>query len=336
MAPTRSARRARLTGRGGRAAVIAVVVLLAIAVACDAARARPRTDAVARPPSSRRVVAEANVARHVAADPVLAPVRLVAHGATLFVLDAAQGRVARWDDTVHWFSPRVSRAPHAVSGAAGVVGVLDARDARLTELDLRGRIVSRLGLAHVPTAFAACRFADGGWLLLSADAAEPLVRLERDGRVAWRRALPWPVVSEWPAALRQGVVAAWRGGCVVGMAFGPGWVVVEPDGRMPTVMPWRDPPLPPRRARVPLVADLAVRGDTAEVLVAGPTAEAFRTIDRYHLRTGAYLGAVRLPRPVRAMAAIPDGWGAIVPTPAGPRLARFRRTPSVGNRPGTG
>lgn len=294
------------------------------------------------------VVGATRVASHVGADPVLAPTRLTTAPSHVAVLDAAHRRLAWWDPRLPHAAPRhvgpaLGRAPTQVVAHRDGFGVLDPRDARLTLVDHDGRVRRRIGLAHLPQPLAACPFDDGGWLVLTADDSLPLVRVDSTGAPRWRRALPWAAVRGWPALARQGVLVPAAHGCVVALAFGPGWAMVEPDGRLPTVMPLRETStgLAPRgrwgrtQARAPLVADATVHGDTLELLVAGTTAEAWRLLDRYHLRTGAYLGAVRLPGPVRAVSAVPDGWVAIVPTPRGARLAHLAiASPSVGNPPG--
>jgi hypothetical protein len=282
------------------------------------------------------VTGEADLRAHVSAVPMLAPVRLAAVGAQVIVLDAAHRRLATWDSTVRWLSPPVSRAPHHLSARSPVIGTLDAHDARLTIVARDGGLRGRIALGRLPTVLASCPFADGGWLVLTTDVAHALTRVESDGRVSWQRTLPWPDVARRPAALRQGVLHPWRGSCIVALAFGPGWAVVSPDGELPTVMPLRDPLSMRRAPTAPLLADATTHGDTLELLVAGTSPEAFRLLDRYHLVTGAYLGTVRLPGPVRSVTAVPDGWAAIAPTPTGPHLVRLTlRSWSVGNHHGT-
>ena len=345
MARPRAPRRAQMSRRLLHTVGAMAMAALALAVGCELAVASARAPSNARVAApARRIVAHAVVSAHTDAAPALAPMRLAADAERLIVLDAAHRRLAIWTphDSVQHAGAVLSRAPFQLARRGDRIGVLDARDARLTVLDSRGRIRARFGLAHLPPAFAACAFADGSWLVLTAGDGDALIRLDSVGAVLWRRPVPWPVVTTWPPLARQGVLAPTRDGCALALAFGPGWAEVQPDGRMPTVMPLREAGPSPRQswrrrtertAQTPLVADVVVRGDTIELLAVGTTLDAWRVIDRFHVRTGAYLGSIRLPGPVRAISATPDGWGAIVPTPRGPRLARLRpvRIPSVGN-----
>jgi hypothetical protein len=336
--PRRAAGAARLL----RACAALVAAALALGVGCELAGPRPRSaDAVA---PSRVITLRADVTAHVAAEPALAPVRVVASGRRALVLDAAHRRLAEWTSTrdgVRHVGPTLGAASRQVVALADTVAVLDPQAARLVQL-AADVAVRRVELPRVPGLAAACPFGDGSWLLLTDHATDALLRVAADGQVRWRRPLPWAPVSRWPALARQGLVVPARGGCVLAMAFGPGWATVDTAGRYTTVMPYRETmPVPRRRrlrggegltARAPLVGDASLRGDTLELLVGGATAAAWRTLDRYHVRTGGYLGSVALPGPVRAITAVPGGWIAIVPTPGGPRLARL--APADGGRVG--
>jgi hypothetical protein len=333
-----------------RVAAIGAGAALAVTLGCELALARDvasRSAEHAPTPARRVVVTTAAVRSHVTAAPALAPVRLSATGAHVLVLDAAHRRLATWQGEVSHVGPVLGRRPLQLAPDGDVLGVFDPHDARITIVHADGRVRQRIGLAHLPATYGACAFGDGTWLLLTADSTA-LWRIGPRGEVRWRRPLPWPQVTAWPELARQGLLLPTPQGCVVAMAFGPGWATIDREGRLTTAIPYRETAPSPRRRRVrggevlaskaPLVADATRHGDTLDLLVAGRTADAWRMLDRYHVRTGAYLGSVRLPGPVRAIAAEPLGWVAIVPTPRGPRLARLvpeagpaPRPPSVGN-----
>lgn len=327
--PRRTAGAARLL----RACAALVVAALALGIGCELAGTRPRGSAALAP--SRVITMRTEVTAHVAAEPALAPVRIVAAGGRALVLDAAHRRLAEWTathDAVMHVGPTLGPASRQIVAIADTVAVLDPQAARLVQVTA-DVAVGRLDLPQVPGLAAACPFGDGSWLLLTDHATDALLRVGADGQIRWRRPLPWAPMSRWPALARQGLVVPTADGCVLAMAFGPGWATVDTTGRYTTVMPYRETmPVPRRRrlrggegltARAPLVGDASLRGDTLELLVGGATAAAWRTLDRYHVRTGGYLGSIALPGPVRAITAVPGGWIAIVPTPGGPRLARL-------------
>lgn len=321
-------RRAMVTG----ASVVAVV--LGIAIACDTSEARSRPKAAVR----RTVTHRAQIVRVAAPEAFLAPVRLAPLARSALVLDAAQRAVVAWpaaDAPIGVAGTALGAAPAHVSARDGEGSVLDPRASRIVRV-AGTRVVGRVPVAHAGEAFAACPFGGGRWLVLTADPDSALVAVSAAGEVAWRRPLPWPEAQQRPALGRQGMLVAADTGCVVVMAFGPGWAWVHPDGRTATVVPLLDPGRPPtvrvRRgverlvAPVMTAADAAVLGDTVLVLAAAPGADG-RLLDRYHLRTGAYLGTALLPGSASAIAWSPAGLTVVAQHAEGPRLAQLRLEP---------
>jgi hypothetical protein len=309
--------------------------MLGVAVACDTTEAHSRTGA-----APRRVVTHvAQVVRMAEPEAFLAPVRLAPLARGAVVLDAAQRAVVPWPTlgaATGVAGDALGPAPAHVTARDGEVSVLDPRASRIVRV-AGMRVVGRVPVAHAGEAFAACAMGHGQWLVLTADPDSALVAVNAAGQVTWRRPLPWPEAQQRSALGRQGMLVPADTGCVLVMAFGPGWAWVQPNGRMSTVVPLLDTGRPPtvrvRRgvarliAPVMTAADAAVLGDTVLVLATGPRAHG-RLLDRYHLRTGAYLGSVQLPGSAAAIAWSPSGLTVVAQHTEGPRLALLRLMPA--------
>lgn len=311
-----------------RTVIAALVVLAATAVMASAER-RVRS-AGAYLPGTRVFVADA-VLSPLDIPGLIAPVGIVRTRRGAVVLDGATRRLVRLDpvgaradrrsDTtvVPWRTPVLADGGGRFRGA----DVLDVAGAALHHVpDAAGAPVRRsLRAASAP--MAGCLLDDGTTMLLTEGVADALTAIGPDGRVRWRRPLPWPEVEHRSSLVRQGFMVAGADGrsCVVALAFGPGWAWIDRHGAVRTMGAWLDRSPPPtvrevpggtRLVRgVPVVHGATVRADTLEVVAAGPTGLALRTVDRFSLSSAAYLGSVRLPRPTGALMPVEAGWIAL-------------------------
>lgn len=324
------ARRPRAVRWRRVAATLLAVVAVVAAVAAAAAAEHRRHRTVGLGPGPRTFVADA-VMTPLDAPGLVAPVAIGRTRRGGFALDGATRRLvpvgprSRGGTTAHDGPPPPWRRPALADNghADDVVTVLDLGGAALHSLPSDGPPPPPRPLAGIAPAMAGCVLEDGSAVLLTEGIDDALASVAPDGRVRWRRRLPWVEVQARPPIARQGFAAVGpdRRSCVIALAFGPGWAWVDRHGAVRRMGTWRDRALPPAVRTVPggtrlvgggpVVHAIAVRGDTLDAVAAGPTGLALRTMDRIALTTGAYLGSVRLPRPVTAIVPSSDGWLAL-------------------------
>jgi hypothetical protein len=300
----------------------------------------------------------------------IAPVHLRGHGGRLVVYDAGRARVEVRDaesGAVHWraavgtpgSSPDV-RFVHLDRDGGAVV--LDAAARTLYRWDADGAPRPGLALTALGRApvLAGCVVRDGGVVLLVEARDAPLVHLAADGRVEWRRPLPWPTLRGQPTLSWQAraVPTADGASCLLAPLFGDALAGVSADGavhRVPLPAPVDPPDIQRRRGpggrtveavgRSPLaLLDVAVHGDTVEVLEGhGPFAGTAAT--RLLLPDGHLVERRRLPQPAVGIAADGGGWILLGRGPTGATVTRWdaagaRGQPraatgrTVGNHPG--
>lgn len=259
--------------------------------------------------------------------------RIAADSTGVSAVDRHAGRVLRFDRSggVRWSFGRAGGGPHEfrhprdvhVDGQ-GRTWVLDAANARLTVLGPDGVaafLVPLDRLGFVPDRFVP--LPGDEVLLLDPRAERPWIRVDRRGRVVGRRDLPWRRFRELdPLAAQMHLTPVGdAGGWVAAFAFGDRFLAFDADGRL-AHQGWFPETIPFPAVRVHSSGSPLGRQSTSRKLLdptfaavgltrsrdrlyvhfAGRSELAYRLLDSFDLRDGAYLGSVRLPRPVARVA----------------------------------
>ncbi|MGH7540829.1 MAG: hypothetical protein ACRELC_07510 [Gemmatimonadota bacterium] len=317
-------------GAGGRTVCAAIVALSA---ACDGGSGgvgggRPDRsgDAVERSVRDVEWSVVLDVRGSLQDSTLLAVGSIAADSGGVSVVDPMRARVVRFgrDGGVRWaFGARGSgpgefeRPIQVALDARGRTWVLDDRAMRVTVIGADGgdRLVIPLeGLPGLPNGFVPL---PGDELVLAVlDLTWPLVRLDRDGTVIDRAALPGEPLSELDVIRSQFALAGGGAGerWVAAFSFLDGFFAFDGlrargyRGRYVERVPPPDVALRSVReggrqtraltleSSVPSALAADVAGDRVHVLFGGETEDRGRIIDVYEHETGRYVESLRLPR----------------------------------------
>lgn len=265
------------------------------------------------------------------------PFRMAADSERIYVLDAAARRVVALravDGAVAWISgaegsgPGEFRDPSAIAVAGKEVIVADPLNARLLVLEAAtGAPRATVPAEDISAVVSLCPLPNGDVLLHTLGAPEPIVRLDRRGRIVERVPFPWRDLTQRPGIAMQGHLAVLPGGrCVLALGTGRGFSIF--DGRrfgppvryveyfdVPGVVVERTSEGSGTSQRLieRRVAATGVFATDSEIAVPfeGRTADMSRIVDLYSARTGAYRGTLRLGEPVAALIRAGPFWVAL-------------------------
>lgn len=245
------------------------------------------------------------------------PVRIMAHGEQLLVLDQqAPGVVALGlhDGRVAWRYARRGRGPGELMvpraltiDASDRVVIGDATNRRLTTLDSRGRhlhdIVPQVGLYP----YDLCGLNDGGFLVIGPQPGRITVRLSGSGQILPHTSVSAHLPQGADITLGLGVAARAADLCVIALQRIGRIVGVSSEGirfDVRTVEPMeladsllgargRSPRLSPTGAALAIAAD----GGTVSIAFDGRSDHFGRVIDEYDASTGRYVRSLIAPGP---------------------------------------
>jgi hypothetical protein len=251
---------------------------------------------------------------------LLNPFLLSASDSALYVYDGAARRVVALsaaDGRVLWRYGRQGAGPDEFGGVRdlkraddGGVFVLDPRNNRVTELDRRGAVTARVPLDAVGHTEQMAPLADGQMVLLTMLPDSAFAVVDRGGRVTRHFTLPWAGFARLDPLARQGFIAAQHGRWVYGFSMGDGWFPFSgprPGGFVGRYVEHTDfPKVETQSAGGKSVTQmggynacsacsLSLWGSTLYVHFGGYGDAPKRTLDRYDVATGRYLGSDRLP-----------------------------------------
>jgi hypothetical protein len=251
---------------------------------------------------------------------LLNPYLLSAAEGAVYVYDGAARRVVALspaDGHVLWRYGRQGAGPDEFRGVRdlkraedGGVFVLDPRNNRLTELDPRGAVEARIPLEAVGHAEQVAPLPGGQVVLLTMLPDSAFAVVDRSGKVMRHFTVPWPGFARLDPLARQGFIAAQHGHWVYGFSMGDGWFPfngASPAGFTGRYVEHTDFPRVETHSQgdqtVTQMAEynacsacsISIWGSTLYVHFGGYGDAPKRTVDRYDLASGRYLGSDRLP-----------------------------------------
>lgn len=253
-----------------------------------------------------------------------------------------------WTGRLAWVAGRRGAGPREFRNptdlqvdAEGKLWVYDPPNSRVTILRPDGSVENMISTT---TLFNRVVPLSGGSFWGIGSSAEGVLgyRFGRDGKLAGTLRLPQALGKVPPMAL-DGRVAVAPGGRAAVMTFLYAdrlvlWNAatrrlttaagVEPIG-FPGLLQWKrgGGVMVTRLALDAVPATLSATADAryAYLLYGGKTRQAGRIVDRYDLATGRYAGSYLLPRRVTGIAAVPDGFAALISNPV-PEIRVWRRS----------
>lgn len=251
---------------------------------------------------------------------LLNPFLLAASDSLVFVYDGAARRVVALsaaDGSVAWRYGRSGSGPDEFRGVRDLkvirelgVAVLDARNNRITVLNARGGVRTRVPLDRVGHAEQMAPLAGGEFVLLTMAPDSPFVMVDTAGMVLRHAMLPWPGYARLDPLARQGFIAGdgaqnW----VFGFSMGDGWVRYDGTSPRSSLVRYIEHTEFPRvehqedggqfSSRIAAyeacsACSASIRNSTFYVHFGGHE-EPRRIVDLYDLGTGRYVESERLP-----------------------------------------
>jgi hypothetical protein len=257
---------------------------------------------------------------------LLNPFLLSAADSAVYVYDGAARRVvalAAADGHVLWRYGRRGAGPDEFGGVRdlkraddGGVFVLDPRNNRVTQLDRAGAVQARIPLDAVGHAEQMAPLPNGDVVLLTMLPDSAFAVVDRSGRVTRHFTVPWPGFARLDPLARQGYIAAQHGRWVYGFSMGDGWFPFNgatPAGFTGRYVEHTDFPKVETHSQgnqtVTEMAEynacsacsISIWNSTLYVHFGGYGDAPKRTVDRYDLASGRYLGSDRLPIEAKAV-----------------------------------
>lgn len=283
---------------------------------------------------------------------VLNPYLLTSDGERVFVYDGGRRQVvalAATDGAVLWRVGSEGSGPDEFRGVrdlkadmGGGVYALDPRNNRVVHLTADGRVSERIPLDGVGHAEQLAPLAGDRFVLLTMAPDSAFAVLDRTGHVQRRFSLPWSGFASLDQLSRQGYLAARNGAWTFGFSVGNGWFTYRDTVAGGYAGQYVEHTEFPRvvtsaagETSTKQLADfnacsgcsIAMSDSVLYVHFGGYSGERRRTLDRYRLRNGDYLGSVRLPREATVVEVVGDLVLMLYEDPY-PRIAALRFKPA--------